>query len=316
MNKGFSLKKKLLFIFFVLYLCFFFREEILFTVGWGTIAAIGRVLEIFKPAAYVTSIDIYKETPVWELAKAVKSENIEKINFLCSQNIDWINYKEPIAGTPLLYWAVGSGKYKSVEALLKRGGNPNIYQNSSGTTPIFLASSFRWNEKSLKNNPQYIKILLEYGADPNIPCSDNAYDSFWDNSFPDKGSTPLMHAVKSIDDNRTIIQLLLENGANINAKTNTGATAASFALYYGHYKNAYQLIVENHAQIKDAYYDSTLDKKNTGENEKKYPVELLNEYIWEVDSNTPEYKIKESIIAEFKRQGVDYYKTNIIEEKK
>jgi len=45
--------------------------------------------------------------------------------------------------------------------------------------------------------------------------------------------------------------------------------------------------------------------------EKIYPVNILRDHSWVFPLDSKEYKLKQDIIAEFKRQGVDYYATPI-----
>ena len=59
-------------------------------------------------------------------------------------------------------------KYNSAEALLKAGANPDIISSYSGTTALYLAAGFSWIDNHAKKDPKFIKLLLEYGADPNI----------------------------------------------------------------------------------------------------------------------------------------------------
>lgn len=70
-----------------------------------------------------------------------------------------------------------------------------------------------WGKSALhaaaeRGNAEYIKILLERGADINIQN--------------EEGYTPLMKAIYR--ENPETVKLLLDNGADVNIKTNNGET--------------------------------------------------------------------------------------------
>ena len=49
----------------------------------------------------IYDIRIYKDTPVWELALAVKWQRKSKIEKLVKKNPHWLNYQEPKYGATL-----------------------------------------------------------------------------------------------------------------------------------------------------------------------------------------------------------------------
>lgn len=53
-----------------------------------------------------TSVNIYRDTPVWELAKAVNKQNVQKIRRIAKREPDILDYQDPTYGTTLLFWAV------------------------------------------------------------------------------------------------------------------------------------------------------------------------------------------------------------------
>ena len=73
------------------------------------------------------------------------------------------------------------------------------------------------------NNTAIIKILLQYGADP------------------DKGNfTPLMWS--ALQGNVEVLKLLLESRANLNSRTNEGWTALMWAAEKGHILVMWELL--------------------------------------------------------------------------
>ncbi|QOW61636.1 ankyrin repeat domain-containing protein [Treponema pedis] len=296
---------KITFILLCLFICFIviFNPVTIYTVGWLSVKIIGSMENLFTSADPSISINIFKDTPAWELVKAVNSQNIKKIKQICSEHKELINYREPLYGTSLLYWAIGSSKYNSAEILLKNGADPNLIRRASNTTPLYLAVGRRWGYKNIdvNENIKYTELLLKYGADPNIPYLGESYDDI----------TVLMNAIFA-GDSKLLVELLINNGADINARQNTGTTAASLALQLKRYTVAHYLIVECHADITEACYDSMMDNNLYISRQKKvYPVNILRDYCWVFPLDSKEYKLKQDIITEFKRQGVDYYATPI-----
>jgi ankyrin repeat protein len=242
----------------------------------------------------VKDIEIFKDTPAWELAKAVRRQNIKKIDKIVKKDSSLLNYKESKFDTTLLMWAIDSEKYKSVKELLELGADPNIISKKMGGTALFNALD--------RDDIKYAQLLLDYKADPNaaycVPNDGNIIKSPYE-----CGTSALMYSVSPLGSGIDKVKLLVEYGADINCKTKLENTATIQALLYDDIESAYYLIVEKKADIREAYHmDSTL----TGiQNDQfYYPVDLLLDWVYPLDSK--EYQMKIAIVEEFKRQGVDY----------
>src|SRR5689334_7763490 len=74
--------------------------------------------------------------------------------------------------------------------------------------------------KSLEGDTPAVRSLLQQGVDPNTPPGPN-----------DRGMTALMFA--SWKGNNDIVRLLVQAGADINAKSNSGATPLMYAAMSG-----------------------------------------------------------------------------------
>jgi hypothetical protein len=72
----------------------------------------------------IVDVRIYKDTPAWELALAVKHQNTGTIEKIAKNKPELLNYQDPKYGATLLLWAVGTERYQSAEALLKCGADP------------------------------------------------------------------------------------------------------------------------------------------------------------------------------------------------
>jgi ankyrin repeat protein len=273
-------------------------------------------IEAKKGDYKITNINIYKNTPVWELALAVKKQNIRSIERIVKNKPNLINYQEPKYGATLLLWAVGTERYKSVETLLKCGADPNIVAANNpsvvGQTPLFLAAGYSWVDNKAKKDPKYVKLLLRYGADPNKNYID--FNISGKKSIIEDGTSPLMNSIGcGIEKTKALV----EAGADINHKTESGKTVAIIALGAGGpnatlegMQYAYYLIVENKAKVNEPYYRS----KNTtmpgdNPNDKFYPVDILRDWIYDLGSK--EYGIKMEIVKEFARQGINYWDAKI-----
>ena len=108
------------------------------------------------------------------------------------------------AGEPPLFCAVICSSTQVARLLLERAPGTATAVNSSGQTPLHLATT-----------AAVARMLLQAGADA------NAADYMW-------GRTPLMHATALASGG--LISLLLEEGrADVNAVTRDGRSALSFA---------------------------------------------------------------------------------------
>ncbi|MDP8219098.1 MAG: hypothetical protein P9M03_10270 [Candidatus Theseobacter exili] len=280
---------------------------IAFTVILCSRQLIGK--EIEKAGYKITNINIYKDTPVWELALAVKDQDTKVIEKIAKENPDLLNYQDPGYGATLLLWSVGMEKYKSAEALLKCGSDPDIASTSEGETPLFRASGFSWIDNEAKKDPKYVKLLLYYGANPNKNYIGS--DGPGIKTVIEPGTSPLMNSIIcGIEKTKALVG----SGADLNYKTKRGETAAKIALGMGSNSTlkglqyAHYLIVEKKANITEPYYRRA-SYGNEDPNEKFYPVSILRNWIYPLGSE--KYKIKMEIVKEFERQGVNYRDTKI-----
>ena len=250
-------------------------------------------------------IRIFQNTSAWDLAQAVETERISEIEIVANKNPELLNYRDPIFGTTLLMWSVSMEKYRAALALLEAGADPNIRSNS-GATALFKAISYSWIDTKAKQESRYVELLLKYGADPDLVYIGKKKEGVTDPI--EKGTSPLMHAVsRSFAKTRALV----EAGANINYKTQTNQSAATTALIMEKLDVAYYLIVEKKASVSEPFYFYEIGSDSINYKKKYYATDLLRNWIYELDSY--EYRKKMAIVAELKRQGLDYRSTNIPE---
>lgn len=295
-----------------------------------------------------TDIRIFKNTEAWDLAVAVKNQDVKKIEKIAEKNPELLNFQDPYYCTSLLIWAVGMEKYKSAEALLKCGADPNVVADGremykskeeeavrngnfsewrertpaplAGATALYVASGYSWIDTQAKKDAKYVNLLLEYGADPNICYTAGIGYFYWPDGRrldhdAEAGRSPLINSI-SCGIEKT--KALVEAGADINHKTESGETAAISALTWGGgpvltdmRRYAHYLIVEKKAIVKEPYYTPrylSIQFRNSEVNE-FYPVDILRKWVCKLDSE--DYKLKMEIVKEFARQGVDYWATEI-----
>ena len=123
---------------------------------------------VLDPELKRDNINIFKNTEAWELAVAVRFEDVIGIGTEAEKNPDLLNFQDPYHDITLLMWAIGMEKYKSVEALLKRGADPNIIAAETEMTALSVSAGYSWVNKETQIDPKYTELLLEYGADPII----------------------------------------------------------------------------------------------------------------------------------------------------
>jgi len=138
--------------------------------------------------------DLFKNTPNWDLAKAVAKEDTAEIYAIVKSGKAEINLQEPKFGRTLLMLAVGNDKELSTAALLKMEADVKL-RDKRDYQAIHEAVAYI---DLRKNSLGILKLLLEYGSDVN--------------SVSTKGSNavPLQGAIENI----SCTKLLLKNGAD------------------------------------------------------------------------------------------------------
>lgn len=132
----------------------------------------------------------------------IKDQLDELIEILKNENIDLFQ-KNEFGNTPLhvACHSIDAINVDIVELLLKYPLDINA-RGIDDCTPLYYAVG--------KSDPNVVTILIDKGADLNIPDKD--------------GNTPLMNATDMFDGDDTIIRLLLENGADPYLKNNYGVS--------------------------------------------------------------------------------------------
>ncbi|MEI0603594.1 ankyrin repeat domain-containing protein [Brachyspira alvinipulli] len=230
-------------------------KEIISFIESGDLETIKKLIESKSlDVNYNLEIDEYsKSTP---LIQAIKYKQTDIINYLLENNAD-VNLKEELTGfTPLM---ASLNNIAIAELLIEKGADIEA-KDDDGINALVYASTY--------NDEEMVKFLLEKGADANTVCE-------IENEHTDIASTPLMNA--AYRGNTNIINMLLENGANINYTTDFGMTALMMAASFNQFEAA-KLLLENNADtsITDEYGRTALDLAKL--EDYKDIVELLEKY--------------------------------------
>lgn len=168
------------------------------------------------------------------LIDAIESDNELLVNTLLNAGAD-VNYQNRnlnCNGETALMIAVAYGRIGIIDILLKEKANVETatfhddgLRRISGSTALMFACRARENI-SADTAKVIVKMLIHAGA--NVNAKTVSYSGLL-SLF---GSTALMHAAES--GYTEILQILIENGADVNAKNHSGKTALDFAKKNNH----------------------------------------------------------------------------------
>lgn len=234
-----------------------------------------------KDAILANDILLYKDTPVWDAAKAIKDKDTSRVREFFLKKPELLDYQEPKFKQSLLNWAVYANYYEGVVILADLGANPNL-SRKDGTTALVNAAANLFSSK-------YLKKLIEKKADINYVV--NTKESEID-------ATPLIAASWSRLES---VKLLVEAGADVNYKWSMGDqwnnSSLLSAFRGGKIEIIRYLIIDAGADFK-----SPLTHRLNGD--AIYVIDKLREMPFELDSE--EYKIKMEVVAFLKKNGIDY----------
>jgi len=117
------------------------------------------------------------------------------------------------------------GHWRLCQFLIESGANVNSRETDTGETPLHAALSSH-------RVPQHwvVQVLLAGGADPNIATNPSAESGAFMRDVRTRGETPLHRAAAFASEDT--IQLLLDNGAKIDAKDANGDSPLTWASWH------------------------------------------------------------------------------------
>lgn len=226
---------------------------------------------------------LFQGTKAWDLAKALKDEDIEKITAISQKEPGLINYQEPKYGNTLLKMTVMNQQMASFKALIANKADLGIHNTFSGTSALIEACS------SKHYDIKYAELLIKGGANVNDVETGKRKEG---NSTR---LTPLIAAAKT--GNIELIKLLINNHADINYVNEYKQTALSVAMLTAKYNVALYLLQQG-ADYKRPVFN------REEENKEMYLVDVLREAF--VDLNTDEHKSKMQVVSFLASKGVSY----------
>ena len=128
-----------------------------------------------------------------------------------------------------LYYAASSGKADVVIRLLKLGVPANAHAVDGVATALYAVAC----NNSSPDSPQIARALLDWGADPN--------------AVQDRSGEMPLHCAATVN-NLAVAEVLLEHGANPNAKNENEATPVYYAVLSRH-REFVELLVHSGANI-------------------------------------------------------------------
>lgn len=162
---------------------------------------------------------MFPDREVRALANAAGRGRIQQIEQLVAQGVD-VNARGTSGATPL-YWPIRRGNVDGFRKLLELGADPNVIFDGGTSIMLFAATEM---------NLEFLRLALEYEADPNLVSGLRTRTI----EYPEwhfVGETPLFHVVIYNRNAIEAIDVLLEYGADINARTQkTGKTDQSVSV--------------------------------------------------------------------------------------
>ncbi|MEX0968256.1 MAG: ankyrin repeat domain-containing protein [Bacteroidia bacterium] len=229
-------------------------------------------------------VRLFKNTPVWETAKAIENGDTLRIReLLKGKPYELLNYQEKKFGQSLLQWAVYAGHLPGVRVLAELGADPNLKSNDSTNAIIQAANRYETSA--------YLEILIKHGGDVNSVANIDAAQHL---------RTPLMAAAKSLNN----VKLLIEAGANANYVDTTSGrqSALQYAFYSDNIDIINYLILEVGVDYKGVF-NVTLNGDSL------YISDMLRKLPYPLESE--EYRKKMLLVSFLNKNGIDYWKSPV-----
>lgn len=169
-------------------------------------------------------VEHFEGTPAYDLARAVNSGNLSKIERIVKANPELLEYSEPQFGSNVLVLSINVANYKSFKKLLELGANPNYINPKTKTSVLIERATY---SHGYNIDIRYMKLLLEYGADANYFVDEEVIH---DDGVHQEPITPLMKASTLSFD---MVKLLLKHGADPYKKVGKQKTSAFESSFMG-----------------------------------------------------------------------------------
>ena len=163
--------------------------------------------------AFMSLETMFRDERVRLLAAAAGKGKLAKIERLVAEGVD-VNSRGTQNATPL-FWAMRN--LKGFTKLLQLGADPNVVFGDGGTVMHWAA---------MNEDTAFLRVALQYGGDPNLVAGMFMY-------------TPLFEAIGMNDE---AVEILLDAGASMDARTASGQTPLTVAAGIGRFDVVYLLL--------------------------------------------------------------------------
>jgi ankyrin repeat protein len=172
--------------------------------------------ELSRTALNFMSLEtMFPDSQVRALAKAAGDGNIRRIEQLVKEGVS-VNARGTQGATPL-FWA--KRNHKGFKRLLELGADPNVVYED-GNSVMHAAAGLR--------DRRILRAALEHGGNPNLRAPRDAM-----------AATPIFDAMLPGVD---MVDILLQHGADINARKRFDSTPVLSAAKIGDYEMVYHLL--------------------------------------------------------------------------
>ena len=165
---------------------------------------------------YMSLKTMFPDPQVRALAKAAGKGKISKIDKLVKEGVD-VNSRGTSNATPL-FWPMRKNNIKGFTRLLEHGADPNVIYDDGGTV-------IHW--AVIHKDERFLIAALKHGGNPNLPAGQEKEPPIFDAA---------VHAGKDK------AGILLDAGADINARDEMGNTPVMVAAGMGQFDLVYYLL--------------------------------------------------------------------------
>jgi ankyrin repeat protein len=202
----------------------------------NNIDVVRALLDIYNKKVDLTNksnVELIENEKRQALRYAIENNNFEFVRFLLEPSANGekmeVNYVWE-DGQTLLMHAVARDKIDIVGLLIESGADVN-YQSREGITALMVAVSEGLYDRA--------ELLINAGADVNLKTS-------YRSRYP--GSTALL-AAAIVGSGTKFIELLIANGADINAQDDKGMTAIMYSVTKKHLIRLTRFLIEKSANL-------------------------------------------------------------------
>jgi hypothetical protein len=201
-------------------------EELLSAAQRGDVTAVQALL------AKGADVNAMANNGRTALIEASQNGHLDVVQVLLAKGAD-VNAKDSLGFSALQMASGQKGHLDVVQVLLAKGADVNA-QDNEGWTALMGASASSYADLDI------VQALLAKGADVNAKKNDGATALMEACAYNDDGLTPALRRTRALMVERTayrylpIVQALLANGADVNARANDGRTALIEASQRGH----------------------------------------------------------------------------------